>query len=358
VNATLVLGGGPAGAAAALCLARAGTSVTLIEREAAPQEKVCGEFLGSNAARRLRHLGLDLAALGAVSIKGARLASGTRRAALDLPFEAWGLPRARLDEALLAAAATAGANVMRGCAARRAERVAEGWHLHLSDGTVLAGTALVLANGKHELRGQARAQRGQHVGLKLPLRLSGPLAEVLLLPLRGGYAGLQPSVGGQANLCVALREADKALSTPEGLLRTVAAGSDLAAMLLAGAIPVREKPLAIAGLPYGFLHRDAAHVDGTLFRVGDQFAVIPSLAGEGMDMALASGIAAAEAIVAGEHAGRFHATMRRAWQRPMRWAGLVARLLDQTPDGAVRAAEMLPLAARFVAGRMRLGHGA
>ncbi|MFC3125426.1 NAD(P)/FAD-dependent oxidoreductase [Pseudoroseomonas globiformis] len=354
MTAALVLGGGPAGAAAALCLARAGLPVTLVEREAAPREKVCGEFLGANAARRLRTLGIDLSALGAVPIGGARLAVGARMAAIGLPFAAWGLPRAKLDEALLTAARDAGACILRGHAARRAERVVGGWRVHLSDSVVLTAPVLVLATGKHELRGQPRAWRGHHVGLKLPLRLSGPLAEVLLLPLRGGYAGLQPSADGRANLCLALRAADGRVGEPYNLLAKVAAGSDLAAALLADAVPLWKRPLAVGGLPYGFLHRDVGRADPALFRVGDQFAVIPSLAGEGMDMALASGIAAAAAISAAVPAPDFHADLARAWRRPMRWAGLAAGLLHRAPNGFVWAAGLLPGSARSMVARMRL----
>lgn len=354
MTATLVLGGGPAGTATAICLARAGLPVTLVEREAAPREKVCGEFLGANAARRLRHLGIDLPALGAVPIQGACLAAGARTAAVDLPFEAWGLPRALLDEALLAAAAEAGARLLRGRAARRAERVARGWRLYLSDGTVLSAAALVLATGKHELRGQPRAWHRRHVGLKLPLRLSRSVTKVLLLPLRGGYAGLQPSVGGHANLCLALREVDGNVAKSRDLLLRVAAGSDYASALLAEAVPLRDRPLAVGGLPYGFLHRDTSRADPALFRVGDQFAVIPSLAGEGMDMALASGIAAADAISGSISAPRFHADLAHAWKWPMRWAGLTAKLLHSMPSELVRATDLLPGAARLVAARMRL----
>ena len=38
----LIAGGGPAGAAAAILLARAGQRVLLVERETGPREKVCG----------------------------------------------------------------------------------------------------------------------------------------------------------------------------------------------------------------------------------------------------------------------------------------------------------------------------
>ena len=43
-----VVGAGPAGAAAAILLARAGWSVALVERQAFPRRKVCGECIAAS----------------------------------------------------------------------------------------------------------------------------------------------------------------------------------------------------------------------------------------------------------------------------------------------------------------------
>ncbi|MBB5693168.1 FAD-dependent monooxygenase [Muricoccus pecuniae] len=350
----LVLGGGPAGAAAAIALARGGARVTLVEREAAAREKVCGEFLGPDAARLLEGLGLPLPGLGALPIGAARLAAGRHEAGWDLPFQAWSLPRAVLDEALLAAASEAGARVLRGRAVSAAARDGEGWSARLSDGAVLRGAALVLATGKHELRGHARRAPGGMVGLKLPLRLAAPMPEeVLLLPFAGGYAGFQPRAGGGANLCCALDAAGREARDPAALLARVSGGSALAARLLRGAEPLATRPLAVAGVPYGFRHRDTAG-EVAPYRIGDQFAVIPSLAGDGVAMALAGGAEAAAAILSGRPATAFHAALDRRLGRPMRWAGLLAGLLERAPGTLALAAGLSPALARAAASRTRL----
>ena len=82
----LVLGGGPAGCAASIALARKGRAVTLIERELTPHHKVCGEFLSGEALADLHALGIDVASLGAVSIDYVRLAAARRAAEAPLPF--------------------------------------------------------------------------------------------------------------------------------------------------------------------------------------------------------------------------------------------------------------------------------
>ena len=54
----LVIGGGPAGSATALHLARAGVSVLLIERDAFPKQKCCGEGIMPHGVKQIEELGL------------------------------------------------------------------------------------------------------------------------------------------------------------------------------------------------------------------------------------------------------------------------------------------------------------
>src|SRR5438094_4428760 len=71
----ILRGGGLAGSAAALLLARRGVSVLLVERSRGPHHKVCGEFLSPEALPILARLGLDrtVAESGAAQIDRARI---------------------------------------------------------------------------------------------------------------------------------------------------------------------------------------------------------------------------------------------------------------------------------------------
>ena len=148
-----IIGAGPAGCAAAITLARAGRQVTLLERSPVTTEKVCGEFMAADAAAVLQGLGLDLAALGALPLSRVIMGAGRRQAAFALPLEAWSLPRLVLDAALLRAASDAGATIRLGTTVRRAEPSPQGWRLHLAADETLDASSLVLATGKHDLRG-------------------------------------------------------------------------------------------------------------------------------------------------------------------------------------------------------------
>jgi flavin-dependent dehydrogenase len=129
-----VIGGGLAGASFAARLADAGRAVLLIEREAGPHDKVCGEFLSREAVLYLSALGIDLATLGAVPIGNLGIAAGGASVLTRLPFQAKSLSRRVLDEAVLRRAAEAGAQVLRGNKVIGAAPSGRGPHHRLGDG--------------------------------------------------------------------------------------------------------------------------------------------------------------------------------------------------------------------------------
>jgi flavin-dependent dehydrogenase len=58
----LVVGGGPAGSAAAARLAAQGFRTVLVDRASFPRDKVCGDFVGPTALAELADLGVAQAA--------------------------------------------------------------------------------------------------------------------------------------------------------------------------------------------------------------------------------------------------------------------------------------------------------
>jgi menaquinone-9 beta-reductase len=346
-----IAGGGPAGSAAAIALAQAGHRVTLIERHTAPRESVCGEFLGPDAVALLTRLDLSPQSLGGVPITRLRLAHRRRRADLALPFTAWAVPRARLDPALRARAITAGAALL-SATIQEAEpgHTAAPVALRLTAG-MLRARHLVAATGKHRLRGVARPH-GAATGIKLHLRLARPLEGTILIAGPGFYAGLQAGPDATANLCAAYR--GRPPQDAATLIAQVSQAADLAADLLDGAVPLWPRPLAIAGVPYGWMHRGTGAPSriGAPFRIGDAFAVVPSFCGDGMAMALAAGLALPDALTAGPDA--FHGLLRRKLRPPMRWAALPAALLATAPGPMVAAAAAFPAAASVIAAGARV----
>ncbi len=314
----VVAGGGLAGAAAACRLAQAGCAVRVFEREGGPVDKICGEFLGPAAQRHLRALGLDPAALGGRPIGMMRLVRGARVAQAALPFQALGLSRRVLDEALLGHAAAAGAEVIRGAAVALA---GDGDLALQTPYGVLRPETLFLATGKHELRGMSRelaAAPEALIGFKTyfaldpaQLRALDGAIEVILLPQ--GYAGLQLVEDGRANLCLLVRRdaLQAAGGSWPGLLARLCEQVPQLRLRLGGAEELLARPLSIYRVPYGFVHRARASAPAGLFRLGDQVGVIPSFAGDGMGIALHSAAVAASMHLAGLGAVAYHRRIGR-----------------------------------------------
>jgi len=345
VSDVLVAGGGLAGAAAATHMARAGRAVTLIEREAGPKHKICGEFLSTEAQAYLARLGLDARCLGGAVITHVRLVRQDQVIAAPLPFRGIGLTRKTLDEALLAQAQAAGVNVRRGVAIRHIEGVEAG----LADGAVLRPKTLFLATGKHDARGAPRlGWQSRLVGFKSYFRLAPAQQNALarhveLVQFQGGYAGLQMVEDGQANFCllVEARLLRRLGGTWPDLLAHLQATSAHLAARFAGAVELLDAPLSIARVPYGYVQRGATP---GLFRLGDQAAVIHSFTGDGMAIALHSAALAAQCCVAGQTSADYQRQLAGQVSGQIRRAGALYAAISAPVLGAAlfASARMFP----------------
>jgi flavin-dependent dehydrogenase len=355
----IAVGGGLAGAAFALELARNGAPVLLIESTRSAHHKVCGEFLSEEAQTLLSYLGIDVHTLGASSMGTFRLGAGKSFAEAPLPFRAAGYSRYRLDQALLEKAAEAGAEIRRGLTVTEV-RADDAPIVIKAGGKKLTAKAIALASGKHNLRQFPRTPSDM-VGFKLQIRASASALRQLddvvqLMMFDGGYIGAIIVEEEIVTLCWVMHSA---------LLNRVGADwpaqaahlmrqSSLLAELLDGAKPRWAKPVAVAAIPYGYLRREV--IAPAVFPVGDQLAVIPSFTGDGMSIALASGIAAAQAVLAGESAVEFQRRMIARLAPQFRWAGMVNVLFETRPLHAITVgtASVLPRLVTWLAQSTRL----
>jgi len=315
----IVIGGGPAGATAALALARRGWSVALLEKSRFPRRKVCGEYVSPGGWAALRALE---AARGAEALAGPpvrRVGLFALERAIEVPMPApapeapWGraLGRETLDTALLEEAARAGVRVLQPCAAvalRRAGR----WQAVAAkddDGPCeLHAPIVVAAHGSWE-RGPLPTQSprperspGDLLGFKARFRgarLASGLMPLVLFP--GGYGGLVESDGGRVSFscCVRrdalarVRAARAGAPAGEAVLAHACACARALREALAGAR--RDGPWLAAGpIRPGIRARGGAG----LFRVGNAAGEAHPLVAEGIGMAIQSGWLLAETLCA------------------------------------------------------------
>lgn len=350
----LIIGGGPAGAAAAIRLGRAGVRPLLIERNAEPHDIVCGGFLSGDTLAMLNEIGVDVDKAGAHQVARLHLVAGHRSTLINLPFAAAGLSRSTLDRLLLTCAANSGAAIERGASVKTI--ASEQRRVTLADGAHMEAPTIFLATGKHDLRGSPRAvpdTGDPPVGLRLRLAGSSALRGALegrieLIMLEKGYAGLILQEDGSANLCLTI--AKSRLAAVEGdrdrLLACLATEAPLLGERL-GLARGTSGWASVARIPYGWRARST--LPG-IFRLGDQAAVISSLAGDGIAIALASARLATDHYLksGAEGALSYQRAFSRNARRPLWIADRLRQLAEIRGTAAltVAATSLWPGAAR------------
>lgn len=361
----VILGGGPAGSAAAIELALAGRRVALLERTLHAHDKVCGDFLSGETLASLEAVGVSVAGLGAAAIRRVRLAGAFGTPSAKLPFAAQSLTRRALDDALLQRASAAGALVLRGHTAESLHRGGNLWRVGVSGPSRTYGLSarhVLLATGKHDLRGLPRPP-GTHtdlVGLKMYLRLAPEQTHAIrdtieLVLFRGGYGGLSLVDSNRANLCFVMQRSHlREIGRDWPAIAEVLTRNPHLRTRLAHAEPLLKRPLAISPIPYGLLLEHAIAED--LFAIGDQAAVIPSFTGDGLALALHSGRLAARALLAGRSSHEFQAELCSQLRRQISLATMLSRALVAQPQRSMvsLAACVFPAALRAVACCTRL----
>jgi menaquinone-9 beta-reductase len=355
----LVIGGGPAGTAVAIQLARQGRSVTLVEKTATLHDKVCGEFVSGESRRYLDLLGVDIDTLGAKPILKVRVAMDTVIAEHRLPFPAWSLGRALLDEALLKRAACEGADIIRGKRIEALERQSDMWTARSSDGSSLEADEAFLATGKHDLRGWPRGAGSQNdlVAFKAHFACSTEQQEQLrncveLIFFSRGYAGLQLLEDGRANLSLLLTKATfrKCGLRWRDVLDYLLSASKHLERRLSGAQELDPRPLALSAIPYGFQRSQAANAP---WAIGDQGAVIPSFTGDGIAIALHSAFVAARAYDRGASSRDFQRELAAQLRQPIRLATWISQSVITVPS-LVRALRFCPQILSYIAHSTRV----
>ena len=309
----IIVGAGPAGAVAALVLARAGARVRVLDRARFPRFKLCGDSVNPGALDLLARLGLAAVVNGGVPVDGMVVTSqsGTR---LEGRYgggrQGRMISRHALDHALLTSARAAGAIVDEGVLVQ-APTIEGGVVTGVSAGaarpTVLLASLVVAADGaasrlaraRHLARHARRPRRwavGAYFHDVASVESACRFGEMHLRD--GRYIGIAPLPGGVTNACVVT--ADRAaLREPARLLCETLREDLQLAERFAGARmitrPVCLGPLAV----------EAAACGATgLLLAGDAAGFIDPMTGDGLHFALRGGELAAHAALSALEDGR------------------------------------------------------
>jgi menaquinone-9 beta-reductase len=332
----VVIGGGPAGSAAAIRLARAERDVTLVDRARFPRDKVCGDGITTGALRLLEGLGLEPGRVASwhrvdeVVVRGPAGPEATFPLPRGRGTYAAVARRADLDAALLAEASAAGVNVLDGHACVGAGEHEDHVTIRVDGVGEVTAAYAVAADGmwsptRKFLGLAAPGYRGEWHAFRQYFAGVGPRAardlfvwfEPDLLP---GYAWSFPLPGRRANVGFGIVRGERVHRVQDmaGIWRDLLDRPHIRRVLGHGAEP--EAPHRAWPIPARI---DEAVLTGrrTLF-VGDAAGACDRLTGEGIGQALLSGILAADAIAgsdggAGQAPGVVTTRYRRAVRRAL-----------------------------------------
>ena len=371
----LVIGGGPAGATAAILLAKAGWSVAVVEKQSFPRRKVCGEFVSAGTLPSLDRLGVGEAFRFAAGPHVRRIGLFAGETVVASPLTSSranatsfgrALGRETLDNLLLERAAQAGAEIWQPWKAAALARDGAGWVCTLAargKTATLAARLVIAANGSWE-----RGPFGKQVAT--PHRVSDLLAFkahfdecelppglMPLLAFPGGYGGMVASDRGRVTLSCCIRRDAMAALRPR--LPGTHAGDAVLAHIVQSCRGVREA-LARARLDGAWLSAGPLrpgirqrYANG-VFAVGNAAGEAHPAIAEGISMAIQSASLLSDTLIASgsalddeagvAHAGAaYSAAWRRRFGRRLRAAQLFAHLAMR--PGAAGA--LLQLTERF-----------
>jgi flavin-dependent dehydrogenase len=278
----VIVGGGPAGTAAAISAARAGREALLLERGRLPRHKVCGEFVSPEGAALLAELLGPAASIlvAAPRLDRARIFMDGRAAETKLEPAALSITRFALDHALWRAAEEAGVDC-------RAEVTVEGVESHGAQSHVVtsAGTfdapLVINASGRWSKLSRPRRENRGGIGLKAHFSERAPSRTVDLYFFSGGYCGVQPISAERVNVCALVRG-----TGPKSLEEVWRCSPEL--QRRSAGWTALWRPIAASPLIFGA----PRPVQDGMLCVGDAAGFVDPFVGDGISLALTTGMMA------------------------------------------------------------------
>jgi len=355
-----VLGGGLAGLAAAISLAKAGREVIVWESADFGRDKVCGEFLSPEAEEDLDALGSSFAPSEVAELRTIAFMGASPNARIDFTLKgraASGVTRRALETRLAERARAAGATLLERSPVHALEATTEGLWVTKKSPSALDKrfvSSVICAFGKRSTLDEqlslprasphCRADIG-FLGLKayFPASSARLSADVELYVLPGGYVGVNPVDDGRIGVCALLKARPNQSATWPALLELAKTHPGLARRLDDLGAPL-SKPRGLARFGFGPQSVTSA-LSGSrapLLFAGDAARLIPSFTGDGMAVALRSGRLAASASLGKNPAWAY----RRAFASTFAARFAVSRALHGLLLGPPFFETLAPLIAR------------
>jgi flavin-dependent dehydrogenase len=288
-----IAGGGLAGLALSIQMAKAGYAVVLFEKDHYPFHKVCGEYISLESWNFLEELGLPLSDWGLPVIKRVLVSAPDGESIeQELPLGGFGISRYKIDAALAAIARDCGVVVMEDTRVTDIVFQRSAFQIHTAAASYQTRIACVTAGKRSNLdikwkRPFTRKRSDKlnnYIGVKYHLQTDLPADLIGLHNFRDGYCGISRVEDGRYCLCYMTTAANlqaNGNSIPD-LEKNILWQNPYLSGIFSSAVKLFEAPLTISQISF----ERRARVENHILFVGDSAGMIPPLSGNGMSMAL------------------------------------------------------------------------
>jgi flavin-dependent dehydrogenase len=281
----IIIGGGPAGAAAAITAARKGIRVLILEQGRLPRHKVCGEFVSAESLSLLKSLLSDTRLVDhAPRIPEARIFLDGRQLHARVHPAAASISRFDLDLALWQAAKQAGADARLQTPVQRLS--GNGPFVLETPGGAFEARSIINASGRWSSLSPRLASLQKRLGIKAHFHEPSPPCSVDLYFFEAGYCGVQPIGPDLINVSAVVRA--NAATTLSDILSLHPALAARSRRWQPATEPVATSPL--------FFRRPEPLREHVLM-AGDAAGFVDPFVGDGIALALRSGAAAAQCLL-------------------------------------------------------------
>jgi flavin-dependent dehydrogenase len=332
-----IVGGGPAGLAAAIAASQKGLSVMVADAAEPPIDKPCGEGLMPDSLEVLRDLGVSLDGLDYGQFRGIRFLDS--RASVKASFPSGmgrGIRRTVLHQLLVDRAANAGVNFL------WRQRIA-GLGLHrvsvYGQKSVRARWIVGADGGQSQVRAWAgldqHRSNTRRYGFRRHYRIA-PWTEYMEIYWAAGVQAYVTPISS-SEVCIAVISRDPTLRLQQGLAKL----PRLAERLAHAETTTAEGGAVSASLAIRSVYRDEVAL------IGDASGSVDAITGEGLCLSFRQALALASAMEQGDLAA-YQAAHRRLRRRPALMAALMLSLdsHDWLRRSAIPAMAAVPLVFR------------
>ncbi|RYF87710.1 MAG: FAD-binding protein [Chitinophagaceae bacterium] len=288
-----IIGGGLAGLALSIQLAKAGKQVILFEKEQYPFHKVCGEYISMESWNFMEGLGVPLRDLNLPRITNLTVSSPSGKQ-LHAPLQpgGFGISRYLLDGILKDLAVQAGVKVVEQCKVADVQFKKEGFEIDSTAGQFFSKVCCGSFGKRSNLDVKWKRSFTQHgsrklnhfTGVKYHIETTFPADSIALHNFKDGYCGISKIEGEKYCLCY-LTHTDNLKKNGQSIAameQNVLSRNPHLRAILNNSTVLYDAPVSISQI--SFLQK--TQVENHVLLLGDAAGLITPLCGNGMSMAL------------------------------------------------------------------------